>query len=275
MQSIPAARGGNGPDKVPAVTKALSVIRYLNRAASRGASLNEIANGLAITKSHCHNILKTLTREGWLSYDGERRSYSLAPSLLTQVSCLLARQSPSMLIHDELIKLSRATGMPCVLTRVERDGSFVAIDKAEEAAELIVSVPIGHRFPPDAPAQMRVRLAWMPEDLRRQELARWRPRAYTETTIVRKKDAWAEIEATRRRGYSISRAEFTPGVMTLAVPIFDTFGDVQMVLQSPGLIGNVVRNEARLAVEVLCAGERLNAVFGVSSDPAPQLLASG
>ena len=62
-----------------------------------------------------------------------------------------------------------------MLTRVETDGSFVAIDKAEEAAELIVSVPIGHRFPPDAPAQMRVRLAWMPEDLRRQELARWRP----------------------------------------------------------------------------------------------------
>ena len=143
------------------------------------------------------------------------------------------------------MKLSRATGTPCVLTRVERDGSFVAIDKAEEAAELIVSVPIGHRFPPDAPAQMRVRLAWMAEDLRKQEMARWRPRAYTKTTIVRKKAAWAEIEATRRRGYSISRAEFSPGVMTLAVPIFDTFGDVQMVLQCPGLIDKVARRRSQ------------------------------
>jgi DNA-binding IclR family transcriptional regulator len=263
------------PDKVPAVTKALAIIQYLNRAASRGASLNEIANNLAITKSHCHNILKTLTHEGWLTYDNERRSYSLAPRLLASVSCLLVRQSPSMLIHDELVKLSRATGMPCVLTRVERDGSFVAIDKAEEAAELIVSVPIGHRFPPDAPAQMRVRLAWMPEDLRKQELARWRPRAYTNTTIVRKKEALAEIEATRRRGYSISRAEFSPGVMTLAVPIFDTLGDVQMVLQSPGLVDSVARNETRLAVEILRTGERLNAVFGVSSDPPPQLQVPG
>src|SRR5581483_8885321 len=147
-----------------------------------------------------------------------------------------------------------------------------AIDKAEEAAELIVSVPIGHRFPPDAPAQMRVRLAWMPKEQRRQELARWRPRAYTKTTIVKKKEAWAEIEATRRRGYSISRAEFSPGVMTLAVPIFDTFGDVQMVLQSPGLIDKVTRDEAKLAAEILRTGERLNAVFGVSSDPPPKLL---
>ena len=53
--------------------------------------------------------------------------------------------------------------------------------------------------------------------------------------------------------------------MTLAVPIFDTFGDVQMVLQCPGLIDKVARDEAKLAVEILRAGERLNAIFGVSS----------
>ena len=262
-------------DKVPAVTKALAIMRYVNRAGSGGAALNEISTTLEITKSHCHNILKTLTQEGWLSYDGERRSYSLAHRLLSDVSRLLARQSPSVLIRDELKRLSRATGTPCVLTRVEPDGSFVAIDKAEEAGELIVSVPIGHRFPPDAPAQMRVRLAWMPEELRRQELARWRPRAYTKTTIIKKRDVVKELEATRKRGYSISRAEFSPGVMTLAVPIFDTFGDVQMVLQSPGLIDRVIREETKLAVEILRTGERLNAVFAVSSDPPPKLQMPG
>ena len=124
----------NGADKVPAVNKALAIVRHLNGASSSGVSLNEIANDLEITKSHCHNILKTLTNEGWLIYDAERRSYSLAHRLLTDISRLLTRQSPSPLIHDELVRLSRATRFPCVLTRVERDGSFVAIDKAEEAA---------------------------------------------------------------------------------------------------------------------------------------------
>jgi DNA-binding IclR family transcriptional regulator len=259
--------------KVPAVTKAVAIVRYVNRVDGQGAALNDIAAGLGITKSHCHNILKTLTHEGWLVYDETRRLYLLAPRLLADISCLTGRRSPSALIHDELVKLSRATGTPCVLTRVERDGSFVAIDKAEEAAELIVSVPIGHRFPPDAPAQMRVRLAWMPEEERRQELARWRPRAYTKTTLVRKKAVLAELEATRQRGYSISRAEYSPGVMTLAVPIFDNRGDVQMVLQCPGLVDKVARNEARLATEVLRTAERLNAIFGVSSDPPPRIQA--
>lgn len=268
--TITEERAG-GHDKVPAVTKAMAIIRHVNRAQASGAALNDIASALGITKSHCHNILKTLAHEGWLTYDGTRRRYLLAPRLLADISCLIGRQSPSALIHDELVKLSRATGTPCVLTRVERDGSFVAIDKAEEAAELIVSVPIGHRFPPDAPAQMRVRLAWMSEEARKQEMARWRPRAYTKTTIVRKKAAAAEIEATRRRGYSISRAEFSPGVMTLAVPIFDTFGEVQMVLQCPGLVDKVARDEAKLAAEILRAAERLNTIFGVSSDPPPEI----
>jgi len=211
-----------------------------------------------------------MTGEGWLIYDGERRTYSLGHRLLADISRLLTRQSPSQLIHDELVRLSLATRLPCVLTRVEHDGSFVAIDKAEEAAELIVSVPIGHRFPPDAPAQMRVRLAWMPEDLRKKELARWRPRAYTHTTLIKKRDVLGELDDTRRRGYAISREEFSTGVMTLAVPIFDTFGEVQMVLQTPGMADRVSRDEAKIAAEILRTGERLNSVFGVSSDPPPK-----
>jgi len=164
------------------------------------------------------------------------------------------------------MRLSRATGTPCVLSRVEQDGSFVAIDKAEETAELTVSVPIGHRFPADAPAQMRVRLAWMAEKLRKRELTRWRPRRYTETTMLRKKAVWAEIETTRRRGYAISRAEFSPGVMTLAAPIFDGFGNVQMVLQCPGLFDRVVREEPAIAIELQRSAERLNMIFGGAAE---------
>jgi DNA-binding IclR family transcriptional regulator len=259
-----------GPDRVPAVTKALAIVRHVNRAPASGASLNDIAVSLGITKSHCHNILKTLTHEGWLDYDAGRRTYALSHRLLNDVS-RLRRQVPSTLIHEELVRLSRATALPCVLTRVEPDGGFVTIDKAEDAAELMVSVPIGHRFPPDAPAQMRARLAWMPEDVLRQELARWRPRAYTKTTIVKKKDLVEELRLTRERGYSISRAEMSAGVMTLAIPIFDSFRDVQMVLQCPGMFDQVAKNEARLAGELLHTGSRLDEIFGVKSDPAPAL----
>ena len=59
--------------------------------------------------------------------------------------------------------------------------------------------------------------------------------------------------------------------MTLAVPIFDTFGDVQMVLQCPGLIDKVIQDRGQDSRRDSAHGERLNAIFGVSSDPAPRL----
>ena len=50
--------------------------------------------------------------------------------------------------------------------------------------------------------------------------------------------------------------------MTLAVPIFDNLGEVQMVLQCPGLIDKVRRNQAKIAVELVRTAERLSLIHG-------------
>lgn len=249
-------------DKVPAVTKAIAIIRYINRAGPGGATMNEIASALGITKSHCFNILKGLTHNGWLVHDEARRSYALSSRMLSDISSIFDRRALSSVIHEELDKLSKTTGVPCVLSRVERDGSFIAIDRSEAAAELSFSAPIGFRFPPDAPAQMRVRLAYLSSEQREQQLLRWDPKAYTATTIVDRDLLRAEIEETRKRGYAISRAEFTPGVRTLAAPIFDAFGNVQMILQSPGVEAYVLANEDAIAAALLATVGRINAILG-------------
>jgi len=249
-------------DKVPAVTKAIAIVRHINQAGSSGASLIDISLSLGLTKSHCYNILKGLTRAGWLVHDDARRTYVLSARMLSDISSIFSRRALSGVIHEELDKLSTATGIPCVLTRVERDGSFIAIDRSEAAGELLFTAPIGFRFGPDAPAQMRVRLAYLDREQRESELARWIPIAYTSSTIVDRNRLWAEIEATRARGYGISRAEHTPGVMTLAAPIFDAFGNVQMILQCPGLATRVIAEESDIATKLLATTSRLNALLG-------------
>jgi DNA-binding IclR family transcriptional regulator len=249
-------------DKVPAVTKAIAIVRHINQAGSGGVSLMDISISLGVTKSHCYNILKGLTRAGWLVHDDARRTYMLSARMLSDISSIFSRRALSTVIHEELDKLSTATGIPCVLTRVERDGSFVAIDRSEAAGELLFTAPIGFRFGPDAPAQMRVRLAYLSRDERENELARWTPRAYTLTTIIDKDELRLELEATRARGYGVSRAEFTPEVMTLAAPIFDAFGNVQMILQCPGLATRVIVEESNIAAKLLAAAARLNAMLG-------------
>lgn len=259
--------GGDTDSRVPALTKAIAVLRYLNASPRLSAGVSEMAAALGLTKSHCFNILRTLEQEGWVRFDAERRRYDLSSRLLTDFSRLLARPSKSASVHDELVRLSIATRLPCVLTRVEHDGSFVAIDKAEEAAELLVSVPIGHRFPPDAPAQMRVRLGWASAEARATALSDWKPIAYTATTIVDKPTLRREIEATRSRGYAISRAEFTPGVVTLAAPVFDAHGGVAYVLQCPGIEATAPAIEREIAEPLLEAAERIGAIMAGEEGP--------
>lgn len=260
MAVVEAERGMRPKAGVPAVTKAVAIIRYLNDGPSTGAGLSEMAQALGVTKSHCHNILKTLVAEGWATFDGNRRRYNLAPRLLSDLSRLVVRQDGAV-NHDEIVRLSMSAQVPCVLTRVEPDGSFVAIDKAEEAAELLISVPIGHRFPIDAPAQMRARLAFSSEAVRQEALHAWVPIAYAPTTIVDKDVLARELEKTRSRGYAISHEEFTAGVTSLAAPIYNRRGDVQMILQCPGLTADIRRREKAIAAELLETAGRINQAF--------------
>ncbi len=257
MRDIVKQAARSEPARVPALSKAIAILRFLNASPRLSAGVSEIAVSLGIAKSHCFNILRTLEAEGWVRFDAERRRYDLSARLLTDVSRLLAGGAQAASVHAELVRLSEAARLPCVLTRIEADGTFTAIDKAEDAAELLVSVPIGHRFPMDAPAQMRVRLAWAPAAERKRILARWKPVAYTPTTIVDKADLMRELDATQARGFAISRAEFTTGVTTLAAPVFDADGAVRYVLQCPGLEADVPSRKHDVAAPLLQAAERI------------------
>lgn len=254
----PIGRGSKAPVRVPALVKAIAIIRNLNDGPSTGRTLGEIASDLGITKSHCHNLLKTLVSEGWAAFDASRRRYTLAPGLLADISRLISRGGRPLLIHEELVRLSLAARVPCVLTRVDVDNSFVAIDKAEEAAELLVSVPIGHRFPADAPAQMRIRLAYLDDEALGAEIAAWEPIARTPTTITDRSELKREIMATRERGYSISRGEFTTGVMSLAAAVVVQQGLVRLVVQCPGVQADIEARETEIGTLLIQTAKRMS-----------------
>lgn len=240
---------------VPAVLKCVGILRLLDAQLTAGASLSAVSAKLTVTKSHCLSIMRTLVDLGWVRHDVQRRLYFLDTGLLRDVPNLLGQQDRSSQLHEELVRLSRRTHVPCVLTRINPDDSYIAIDKAEEGAELLASVPIGHRFPWDAPAQLRARLAFCEAGLRDVLVAKWRPTSFTRNTVATRKDLIAEIEATRRRGYSVGRGEYTLGVMSLAVPVFDRFGAMRMILQCPGLEVDLDARKAEVGTALVRAAK--------------------
>jgi DNA-binding IclR family transcriptional regulator len=245
------------------VEKAISIIQYLNGQTSLEASLHTLSTELGMTKSHCHNIMKTLLAEGWVSYDEQRRVYALASRLLADVSGLVARQdSTSGLLHDQLVRLSAQINTTCVISRIDADGSFVVVDRADEGKGFSVSVAVGHRFAHDSTAQFRVRLAWSDPALFDALLAKWVPMQRTPTSVLSREQMEEEIRLTRERGFAISRAEYTPGVMTFAAPIFNAFDQISLILVAFGVIEDLQPRQESVIAELLETTRRINAFMG-------------
>jgi DNA-binding IclR family transcriptional regulator len=246
-------------NEVPAVARAIAIVRYLDRAPPGGAGLSAISADLGITKSHCLNILRTLVHEDWIVLDPLSRRYELSIHLLDAARSLLTRERRAASLHQELVALATATSSPSVFTRVEDDGSYILVDKIETGG-VPVSGPIGHRYPWDAPAQLRARLAWSEPSVVRQFL-RKAPTPYTERTLVRRPRILAEIEETRARGYAKAYGEYVHDIVSYAVPLMDTFGTVRAIVQCVTHLSDAPQREDKLIAALLRTRDRMQVIF--------------
>jgi len=264
--AAPGARGAPFAP-VPAVRKAVLVVRFLDARAPAGARLDEIAGGLGITRSHCHNILRTLAAAGWVAYDGGARLWRLDGGLLADTRSVLNAAEPVSDLRPVMARLAREVRLLCVLSRLEPDGSFLVVDKVEGGSELGLSVPIAHRFPPDAPVQRKAALAWQDEAGIDTWLDAWTPIAYTAASITDKARLRAELAETRRRGYALSEGEFIHGVTSVGLPLFDRAGRVAMILQCPGLTEVVEARVPAIARALQAAVGEMHRLTGAAPPP--------
>jgi IclR family transcriptional regulator, acetate operon repressor len=232
---------------VPAVTKAIDVIRFLNERGMRGGSLSEMAEQLHINRSHCHNILRTLVHCQWLSYDAPSRTYRLTSNLPADVSSALVSRPYFNEIQPHVQRLADEIGLPCILSEPISDGSFLVVLTANQSDPFVFSVPVGFRFPAGSPPHFKAALAWLPAEQQEAALARWKPIRYTKTTITNVDAMRRELAATRKRGFARSIGEFTEGFTTILLPIFARAGDVFLILQLAGLSEAVSPREIEVA----------------------------
>jgi DNA-binding IclR family transcriptional regulator len=258
------ARGADGNDKgeVPAVRKTVAIVRYLNGRAPSGATLRETAGDLDITNSHCHNILRTLIRQNWVGYDVLSRRYRLQPGLCADALSAFGQFEPIVQLRPIVAQLAAASGITCILSQVEPDGTFLVIDKAESTNGFGVTVPIGHRFTADAPVQRKAVLAWQPEEAIQAWLEGWRPIGHTGRSITDRGTLLADLAATRARGYAVSREEYVVGVTSVGLPIFDRAAQPMMVLQCPALTETLAVREQEVAAALQQAIMRAHVLLG-------------
>lgn len=183
----------------------------------------EIALELGIPKSSLTHLLRTLVARKYLSYSPETKGYSLGPALSelarapTEVHDLLAVAEPALGL------LSQTTRETSALNVLRGDNSEVVKVKVG-SHRLLFTMQAGDLAPLHATSGGKALLAFLPEEMRDDYVARTVFRPITPNTIVDPGVLKAQLDAVRATGVARVFEEFTPGVIGIARPVLGQAG---------------------------------------------------
>lgn len=214
-RATPAALRPASLRHVPAVTRAVAILRLLGKAEAPLGVL-AIAQALDIVPSTCLHILRVLVAEELVAFDAATKHYALSAGILAIARRILGQHSLSEAMQPHVDALARRFGVTAA--GVEASGLahmvVVAISRAESGLRL--HVDIGSRYPALISATGRCIAAfgghdWAELQARFAKL-RWdNPPTFAE---------WrADVEQTRIAGYAVDDGRYIAGVAIIAAPV--------------------------------------------------------
>lgn len=263
----PDSRNG-GPERgsgVQSIDRAVTILRCFSpRIPELGTS--DIARATGLSTSTTHRLLAAMQVNGLVRQTSERR-YALGP-LLVQ----LARSGafPTSLRDAAMETMRRlrdqvdeTVGLHELLPSVKR----AVVDQAESHQPLRRTyTEIGIPLPLPQGAPGKTLLAYLRYDLQekvlRDPIERATPATITDPDALRR-----QLVEIRETGRSLSFAERTPGIHTVAVPIFDNASRVVGCLSISGPEVRMPRERMdALKVDLITAAWQVSEVLGATEE---------
>lgn len=216
---------------VPAVTKAIAIIRYFGRT-SEPTGVNSIARELGMVPSTCLHILRVLQDEGLVEFDANSKRYSVGVGILPLARAAIQRNPFSALAQSKLAKLSDKFGVTAIATQLTKPAQMVVVALAHSQQPFRLQVDLGSRFPLHISATGRLFAAFSGEDpsTLRENFDRlvWEhPPTF---------DEWYEqVEQCRMNGFGVDQGNYISGVTVVAVPLFRSNGQMDRSLVAIGI----------------------------------------
>ncbi|MFO7925286.1 MAG: IclR family transcriptional regulator [Halobacteriota archaeon] len=187
-----------------------------------GASLIELTDSLDLAKSTIHNHLNTLTNEGFLVKEG--MTFHVGLKFLEFGEYARNRKSVYELAREWVYALAKETNEEVDFT-VEENGRIFTLEYAlgnQAPSQLQTGSPFlqtGSSFHLHNCASGKAILAQLPRDHVEEIIHRWGLPATTPNTITDESALFEDLEATRKRNYSINDEELEEGYRSVGVPV--------------------------------------------------------
>lgn len=206
---------------VNSVLKAIDIL-FLFSADRPRLSLTEISRTLGIPKSTAHNLLATLVSRNLIE-QVENEAYAIGKILVV----LSQAAYVNVEFRDRAAPLLRQMADRCheSVYLTVRDGDMALyIYAIESPRRLLARTAIGERVPLHCTSNGKAILAQLSNDEVSEIARRTSLPAYTETTLANLPALLEDLEATRRRGFSLDNAEHEVNTYCIGAPVFNEHG---------------------------------------------------
>ncbi|GMA64895.1 IclR family transcriptional regulator [Alicyclobacillus fastidiosus] len=185
--------------------------------------VTELAIRLGLSKSAVSRIMSTLASEG-LILKGNSRGYRLGPTVVSLASAFVAANEICQEAKPILRNLADDVKEMAQLAVLEGT-TVIFLDSVEYKHPLRLFSHVGSRSPVHCSSSGKVLVAFHSESLV-DEIIRDGLVAFTHQTITDAKIFIGELAKVREQGYAVSLEEKFEGVMAVAAPIRNKFGEV-------------------------------------------------
>lgn len=254
---MPASQADPVKRNVPAVTRAVAILRYLGRAEDP-VGVNPMARDLGLVPSTCLHILRVLVDEGLVQVDPQTKRYTIGVGILPIARSAIQRNAFITLVQPHLDQLSERSGATVLATQVTEAGQMVVVALSQVPQRFSLQVDLGSRFPMLISATGRCYAAFGMVSEEALETG-FRQLHWDNPPRF---DAWLEqVAEVRQQGYAVDNGSYMSGVTVIAVPFLNSAGRMTRSLVAVGISERLAAQGVdRLASQMMSARDEIESL---------------
>ncbi|AWI74238.1 IclR family transcriptional regulator [Parazoarcus communis] len=240
---------------VKPVVNAIRILQHLTESGSPERS-SDMARALSINPSTCFNILRTLASEEMVTFDPVSKTYTPGLGLARLVGHLVSQGQRLDVAQPLMQDFAARFHVTVTLWRQMSSERIVLVKSETSPTDLRIDMAIGQRLPILMGASGRLFAAHMKldEDAMRTvfDRMRWaRPLDFSEYCD--------QVQHAREHGWAMDDGYFSAGIMAIAAPIHDRYGELSFTISAVMFRGQYIGDEAtKIGVEIRRLAEKLS-----------------
>jgi len=209
---------------IQSVERALNIIKFIGQA-NNSAGLTTISEGVGLSHSTTHNLLRTLKKSGFIIQYEPTGKYSLGLILLELAKVIQdnldLRPFAKVALHELTEKYDETTHLA-----VLSDDEVVYVEKVESSKSIRLMSYVGKRNPAYCTGVGKALLSGLNEEKLERVLRGKKLESRTEKTITDQKTLKKELRQVASSGYALDQGEFEEGMHCVAAPVKNHLGHV-------------------------------------------------